>query len=154
MGGKGSGRAVQHEFCTVITQDNRKCMKLHTANGMCQMHYKRVKLYGNPFTREKGHKGTRQTYKYVAALGHSNSDTKGWIAEHRLVMSEHLGRPLTNGENVHHKNGNRLDNRLENLELWNTKQPKGQKVEDKIQYAIEILKQYAPEKLTHKGENK
>ena len=144
MGGQGSGRAVQYESCTVITQDNRQCLKPHTANGMCQMHYKRVKLYNDPFAREKGHKGIRQTYKYVAAFGHPNSDTKGWIAEHRLVMSEHLGRPLADGENVHHKNGDRLDNRLENLELWNTKQPKGQKIEDKIEYAIEILNQYAP----------
>lgn len=62
--------------------------------------------------------------------------------QHRVVMEEHLGRPLWPDETVHHKNGNRSDNRLENLELWSSWQPSGQRVEDKITYAREILARY------------
>lgn len=63
----------------------------------------------------------------------------GWIEEHRLRMMEKLGRPLTEGENVHHKNGVRDDNRLRNLELWSTSQPPGASVDHKIRWAIDFL---------------
>lgn len=58
------------------------------------------------------------------------------------MMEEILGRKLLKGENVHHKNGNRLDNVRENLELWIKPQPQGMRVADAIAWAKEILARY------------
>lgn len=73
---------------------------------------------------------------------HPNARLGGYIHEHRLVISNSVGRPLHSFETVHHKNGDRSDNRIENLELWSSVQPSGQRVEDKLKYAYEIIRLY------------
>lgn len=56
-------------------------------------------------------------YVYIKSADHPCTGSKGYFPQHRLVMEEHIGRFLTENEVIHHINGIKDDNRLENLQL-------------------------------------
>ncbi len=114
------------------------CARAVYAKGHCAMHYQRVYVLGH------ADGGPAEPLK--AAAGEGSDDGRGYrvitvsgqrYLEHRWVMEQHLGRPLLPGENVHHKNGDRSLNTIKNLELWITKQPKGQRVADLVAFVVE-----------------
>jgi hypothetical protein len=106
------------------------------------------------FTGEQsfGWKGGKTTtssgYVNVYIPTHPNANSVGYVLEHRLVMEQQLKRYLTPQETVHHKNGIKTDNRIENLELKVSAHSPGQSPCDLIKHAVEILQKYAPEKLS------
>lgn len=66
---------------------------------------------------EGGRTITSHGYVLVKKPDHPDADTRGYVYEHRLVAEENLGRRLDSDEHVHHKNGDKQDNRWENLEV-------------------------------------
>ena len=146
--GRRLGRQVNFE-CSIPG-----CDRDAYARQLCRTHYRRHLAKGDP--------GADRPVREIAGTGYVHhgyfvvpvpaelrhlTNGESPVPEHRLVMSLTLGRPLNDDESVHHRNGDRLDNRPENLELWSRWQPSGQRTTDKVRFAIAVLRRYAPELL-------
>lgn len=90
---------------------------------------------------------TKEGYVRVHDKNHPRACKNGFVFEHIKIISESLGRDLRSHENVHHLNGDRADNRIENLELWSKSQPCGQRIADKLKHAVFLINEYSGEGL-------
>jgi hypothetical protein len=118
---------------------------LKGAHGFCRKHSIRYRKYGDSSvvltnTGLQVNEGVgslnKDGYRIICRDGHA-------IMAHRWAMQQFLGRVLLSDETVHHRNGMRDDNRIENLELWTSMHHSGQRVEDLLVFAKEVMDRYA-----------
>jgi hypothetical protein len=113
------------------------CGQASLARGWCSKHYQRWKKHGDPCWEPPEGRTWIDSDGYVVVWDRRTRGSGRAIVEHRLVMERALGRALRSFENVHHKNGIKTDNRIENLELWVKSQPSGQRPEDLAAWVVE-----------------
>lgn len=124
------------------------CSEPRLHKGYCQAHYYRFWKHGSPTggrdqRNRKAGQGTKNNGYHFLSI--KKNGIWRQVGAHRLVMEQTLGRKLRKNENVHHINGVRDDNRPENLELWVRTQPCGQRPEDLVRWAKEIIELYGAE---------
>lgn len=126
------------------------CTRECVAKNLCDAHYQR-KLKGKPLDgpiakRQPGVWGAWKlnTAGYLSRLMTIPGELRQVSQlQHRYVMEQSIGRSLLPEETVHHVNGVKVDNRIENLELWSSNHPSGQRVADILKWAHEMIELYS-----------
>ena len=128
------------------------CKNYRFANKMCRKHYRRKDPY--KFKKKfpmwsirpdynKGYLFIKVPADYPGRKFTIQGGGKSGLQFHHVhVMEKKIGRPLKKSETVHHKNGIKTDNRINNLELWCSNHSSGQRVKDLLDWAKTIIKEY------------
>lgn len=87
----------------------------------------------------------KNNYRSIEKVGPNGG--KIIVLEHRHIVENHIGKKLLPNQNIHHINGLRWDNRIENLEIWDTAQPSGQRPADKLHHSYEMIILYSEDKV-------
>lgn len=101
--GNRTSEEVAEALCVSVNTVNRICRELGHPAGFDTFH--------------PGHIVTHNGYKMIRMLNHPYKDAKGYVREHVLIMEDYLGRYVLPDEVVHHIDGDKLNNDIENLEL-------------------------------------
>jgi hypothetical protein len=133
------------------------CSKKPEANDLCRFHYgrslkaidlnqpmpvRRIVSFIPTLEELDSLCWSKNAHGYMAAKAN-----KKIILQHRAIWEAHNGRKLQRFENIHHKNGIRHDNRIENLELWTKTQPCGQRPEDLVSWVIDYYRELVEARL-------
>lgn len=114
---KGTGKEINCKLCGIVFKSSSGISRNKIfCSRLCRSKYNR----GNKNTNYKGGKIKRGKYWAVKTYDHPSAPSDGYIREHRLIMEKYIGRYLLKEEVIHHINGNTLDNRIENLQLFSS----------------------------------
>lgn len=105
---KRTVESIQHKASFLNIKKNNEVSKLIRS---------KARQGENSSTWKGGRKINKKGHVLVLRKGHPMADKSGYVLEHRLVMAEYLGRILSSKEIVHHINGIKTDNRIENLKI-------------------------------------
>lgn len=128
------------------------CRRPCVSKGFCPAHRHRLRKGMDLSKPLKAHGEREGTLSAADPQGYLRIKIGGeWLSHHRYVMSQKLGRELLPSETVHHRNGNRHDNRIENLELRRGNHGPGQTVNDLVEYLVEFHRPLVYLELTRRG---